>query len=685
MQPKEFWRQYESARREQEKWEKRADKVIKRFRLDEEKENTPSFNILWANTSVLQPSLFSQVPKPDIRRRYRDDDPVAKQGAKVLERALEFLMDDGDFFSFGNATVLDFLLPGRSVTKVRYVPLFSRTRKAVELDRRVVLSPLGEEIGERFFRDDTEVDPEEIRFQEGTAFLDVEFEEVVDEHVVIERWPWKNFVHQKAKRWDDVGWVDYISFLDKKQLKKMFGSKAKEIQLTVDASGNVGKQDPDFRPTHAEVHEVWFIGTREVKVAVKDGDDWLKEGGDPLRLEGFYPTPRPLLAINTNDSLMPIPLFTLYQHQANELDLITRRISILMRALKLAGLYAGSEKQTLKQLFESDENQMIPVADWGAIQGAGGISGLVDWLPIEQVGKVLTALFREREAIIQQIFELTGIADIQRGATDPRETRGAQVLKAEFASRRSLTPKQEVERYFRDSIRLAAEIMAEHFDPETLQRMTGLQVPGEVQQLLNDQLSRQYRIDIETDSTVAPDEAAEQANMAKALEAITAYVGSIGPMVASGDIPAEAATKLLKVYLRKFKWGREMEEVMEELERQPAQPKPDPEMQKMQAELQMEQQKLQGELAKMQADVQAKQAEMQMKMQEMQAEMQLDAQKATLEMQQDAQEHAQEMRQDQEKHEQDLQQQREMGEVKKEVARASAVQVRQGSQESRTN
>ena len=314
MEVKEFWRQHDVARKEQEKWEKRAEKVVKRFRLDDQPvdSNTnggtpPSFNILWANTAVQQPALFSQTPKPDIRRRYRDDDPVAKQGAKVLERASEFVMDDGDFFSFGNQTVMDYLLPGRSVAKVRYVPLFATTRKAVELDRRIVLSPLGEEVGERFFREDDEVDPSEVRIQEGTAFLDEEIEEVVDEHVVIERWPWKNFVHQKARHWGDVQWVDYISYLDKRQLKKQFGSKAKDVRLTVDASGNDGAKDSGFKPTHAEVHEVWFISSRKVKVGVKDGDKWLKEGGDPLRLNDFFPTPRPLLAINTNDSLTPIP------------------------------------------------------------------------------------------------------------------------------------------------------------------------------------------------------------------------------------------------------------------------------------------------------------------------------------------------------------------------------------------
>jgi hypothetical protein len=381
------------------------------------------------------------------------------------------------------------------------------------------------------------------------------------------------------------------------------------------------------------------------------------------------------MAVDTNDSLMPIPLFTLYQHQANELDLITKRISILMKALKMAGLYAGSEKDTLRKLFEADENQMIPVADWGTIQGAGGISGLIDWLPVEQAGKVLTALFREREAIVTQIFELTGIADIQRGSSDPRETKGAQTLKAQFSSRRTLTPKQNVEKYFRDNLRIAAEIMAEHFSTDTLQRMTGLQIPEEVRTLLQDELVRQYRIDVETDSTVAPDEQADQANMAAALEAVTAYVQAIAPLVGQGLIDGQAAIQLLKVYLRKFKWGREIEETLEQIERNPPPPKPDPEEKKMQMEAQLKQQEMQADLQKQQKELELKMQEMQMKLQQMQMEMQLEYQKAQVEMKAQQEQHQMDMIHSHQMNQQKLVQQ-------KQQADAKALQVRQGNKAS---
>ena len=682
MEVKDFWDQYDQADKEHKKWEKRADKVLKRFRLETDSgtvEPKPSFNILWANTSVLQPALFSQVPKPDITRRYKDDDPVGAQGSKVLERALEFVLDDGDFYDFGTQTVLDVLLPGMTVSKIRYVPTYSKTMQSVPVEAREQLGEDGNSQGFRYFNEDKEVPPEEVQFQEATPYIQVEVEDVEDEKVVIERWPWKNFRHQKAKRWKDVRWIDYISYLSQDQLKALVGGKANDVKMTVDVTGNENDRDASFKPTHCEAHEVWDKDEGCTYIAVKGVQDkWLKKTPDPLRLDNFYPTPKPLMAVDTNDSLQPIPLFTLYQHQANELDLITKRISILMKALKLAGLYAGSEKAVLQKLFEADENQMISVADWAAIKSAGGITGLVDWLPIEQVGKVLTALFREREAIVTQIFELTGIADIQRGSTDPRETKGSQVIKAQFASRRTLTPKQNVERYFRDCLRISAEIMAEHFSVDTLQRMTGLEIPKEVHQLLQDELQRQYRIDIETDSTVAPDEERDQANMAKALEAVTAYVAAIAPLVGQGVIDGTAAIQLLKVYLRKFKWGREIEETLEQIERNPPAQKPDPEQQKAMLEAQLKQKEMEAEMQMKQKELEIKMMEMQAKLQMMQQEMQLEQQKSQMEMQQQSQAHTMDMMQGEQSHQMKLRQQKEQADAKK-------LQVRQGNQNSNSS
>ena len=53
--------------------------------------------------------------------------------------------------------------------------------------------------------------------------------------------------------------------------------------------------------------------------------DILAEDDDPYNLEGFYPCPTPLIAVRTTDTSIPIPEYTLYQDQAEELDRLTTR------------------------------------------------------------------------------------------------------------------------------------------------------------------------------------------------------------------------------------------------------------------------------------------------------------------------------------------------------------------------
>ena len=78
------------------------------------KEKQP-FNILYSNTDTLFPALYSNTPRPDVSRRFKDDDPMAMYASKASERMLEFLIDpnlDGyECFDDGmKAATLDALL-----------------------------------------------------------------------------------------------------------------------------------------------------------------------------------------------------------------------------------------------------------------------------------------------------------------------------------------------------------------------------------------------------------------------------------------------------------------------------------------------------------------------------------------------------------------------------------------------
>ena len=80
----------EAAGKREKEWRTEAQKVVDLYRGTDAKRN--SFNILWANTEVLRPSLYSNPPKPDVRRRFRD-----AYGASAWEWCLAHHRRDADF------------------------------------------------------------------------------------------------------------------------------------------------------------------------------------------------------------------------------------------------------------------------------------------------------------------------------------------------------------------------------------------------------------------------------------------------------------------------------------------------------------------------------------------------------------------------------------------------------------
>ena len=87
------------------------------------------------------------------------------------------------------------------------------------------------------------------------------------------------------------------------------------------------------------------------------------------------------------------------------------------------------------------------------------------------------ALSRCRKQIIDDIYQIMGLSDIMRGATDPGETLGAQQLKTQYGSTRIRDKQYELARLARDLVCITCEIIAEKFDPVTIIEMSQTQLP----------------------------------------------------------------------------------------------------------------------------------------------------------------------------------------------------------------
>jgi hypothetical protein len=451
-----FWlQQLRLAEREDRLWIRRGRKVVKRYR-DERAltgKQGARFNILWANVETLKPILYGRTPKPDVERRHKNNDDVARIGAEIIERALSYEDDLDEFSEVMEAVVEDRLLPGRGVARVYYEAKFGDPEE------------------------DPDAEPDEETGDRPT------FRPVSSERAPVRYVFWEDYRESPARNHKEVWWKAYRTYMTRDELKGRFGAKIGNA-VTLDYSpkgvgedGVDGPQADAFKK--AQVWEIWDgKKQRVIWIATSYKDAPCDTKDDPLGLPGFFPSPRPLSATTTNETLTPVPDFAEYQDQAVELDILTARIDKLQSVLKVAGIYPGSEKATITQLVdESSENKLIPIENWAAFMDKGGLQNMIHWLPIEQIAKVLIGLHEARDKVLQTLYQITGMADILRGETNPNETLGAQQLKSQFATRRISKAQKQVARFARDLMRLRGFVIAAHFSAETLMEMTGLPEP----------------------------------------------------------------------------------------------------------------------------------------------------------------------------------------------------------------
>ncbi len=452
-----FWlQQLKLAEREDRKWVRAGRLIVKRYR-DERREGaqkqTARFNILWSNVETLKPILYGRTPKPDVQQRHKNGDEAALLGAEVLERALAYEDDLDEFNEVMERVVEDRLLPGRGVARVFYEPEFGEPEE------------------------DPDAEPDEDG--EQPTFRPVENERAPVRYVF-----WEDFRQSPARVPHDVWWQGFRSYQTRDELVRRFGRKI-GAQVTLDYTpkgleddGEKGPQADAFKK--AQVWEIWDKQKGKVIwIAPSYPDGPLDEKRDPLQLPGFFPAPRPLNATMTNETLVPRADYSEYQDQAIELDVLTGRIDKLTQALRVVGLYAGEDKASITQMFDDQgaENRLIPVEGWAMFMERGGLANAIVWAPMEQIAKVLIQLYDARERVKRTLYEITGMADILRGETNPNETLGAQQLKAQFATRRITKAQKDVARFARDLMRLRGFVIARHFSPETLTQMSGYPEP----------------------------------------------------------------------------------------------------------------------------------------------------------------------------------------------------------------
>ena len=618
-------------------WEGRSDRIIKRYRDDSRTRNNPNarFNILWSNVQTITPAIFARLPRPDVSRRFRDNDPVARVASMMLERALDYeITHYSDYKSAMSQSVLDRLLGGRGTSWVRYEPHIAGSE--------------GEDVPEdglQITEDTDEAETEGGIHQEDQERI--EYECAPCDYVY-----WRDFGHTIARTWEEVTAVWRKVYMTRPALVERFGEElGNKIPLdTKPENSKTFNERMGEGASEALVYEIWDKTTGEVIWLSKSMGKILDTRPDPLKLENFWPCPKPLYATLTSDKLEPIPDFTLYQDQAKQLDTLADRIDGFINALKVRGVYDASEPSLARLFSEGENNALLPVKNYAAFSEKGGIVGAINLVDIQPIAQALNMSYQAMDQVKNQIYEIMGIADIQRGQTDPNETLGAQIIKSNNASGRLKTMQHAVVDFATELLSIKAQIICNHFTDDTIVKISGaMQLSPQDQQLipqalalLRNEAAKNFRVEVTSDSMIFQDEQQEKADRMEFLSAMSGFLAQAVPAAQTTPELTPMLVEMLKFGVTAFKAGKGLEGMIDETAdkfREQAkmaegQPKPpSPEQQKMQMQMQIEQSKIQAKQAEMQMQLQIDQQKMQMQMELEKAKQEYQAQENQLKFQ----------------------------------------------------
>ena len=570
-------------------WSNRVEKIIKKYRDDNRKATDSAvYNILWSNVQTLKAATFSRIPKPDVSRRFRDNDPVGRVASLILERALDYEINHyPDYRESLSQSLTDRFLGGRGTCWVRYEPKFT-TQEALGLPED------GYQI----------TDDQESEGQEEQGQMEILDYECAPTDFV----NWKDFGHSVCRTWEEVNVVWRKVYMTRAMLRERFGEEI-AAKVPLDSSQKENDNNKDGMDKRACVYEIWDKETGKAIWLSKAMGEYLDEQDDPLQLEGFFPCPKPLYSSLTNDTLIPIPDYALYQDQAQELDVLSDRIWGLIRALQVKGVYDAATPELARLFTEGDNNPLIPVTNWAAFAEKNGLGGAIDLLDIKPIAEALNIAYQAMQQVKSQIYDITGISDIVRGQSVASETATAQQIKGQYASLRLKSYQDEVARFATDMLRMKAQIICQHFDPQTLLQISAAEqlseadkalIPQAIQLLQSDPL-RSFRVDIVADSMVLMDEQQEKQNR---VEFLTAVGGFLEKAVQAGSQAPQLVpvlVDLLKFGVAGFRAGKTVEgqidqaaDMMKQQAAQPKEPPPNPEQIKAQAQGQLEQMRLQA-------------------------------------------------------------------------------------------
>lgn len=605
-------------------------------------DDTLNYNLFYSNVQILDSHLCLNNPKPDIQKRFskflesdKRRSNLYSEVAKIVASATEYVVDVSGLNDAMKKCVHTDDVAGRGVIWVDYEP---------EITKEVYINEFGQP---------------------------AEREVVSNRKILCESLNYREYLQSTSDKPENIWWKARRHLLTIKDIEQRFRYKPSEEEMQFETD-----KDDETSAKRGEVWEIWDKSEKKrIFLFLSDRrNQFLEVQDDPYKIEQFFPC-WDICWLYKEGVMIPVPEVMVYKKKLDLLETINKKIAQITDEIKYVTIVGSQDKKTMSALSSAKNGDVIsmPTTD---VQGS--LAQSIAMMPADRAVLVLDSLEQMKERVKKDIYDITGISDIMRGATDARETASAQMIKGLFGTLRFQERQKAVNQLRKHIYEIIAEIICEHYDMETLQQITSTHLPTdeekfekeaqmkqmeaegkEVDQQLVDEYNRMlflpsweevmaliqsdklrsYTIDVETTATAFDDREMQNASINALTQTYLALVNSVNtlpsPDLVKGFIP------IMKMNLLNIKVsneiGRQLEDAIESTYRQiemasktPAPPSPDV------IAAQNDTKRADADLAKTKGDIDYKRAELALKQQELAIKQQeADRKETELQMQYD--------------------------------------------------
>lgn len=579
-------------------------------------------NCWWYVVSTLLPAYVSRTPKVEAELRNKSGSPIHNLVQLFLERSTQYQLDDCiNFYKVAEQAANAFLLGGQAVLWVRYDSEISEKESRYSILRNSDDTGFIGIDGQPYTGEIAPIQDNDGMFSITEMIPSKEYEEVKLEYVHFE-----DYLTSVCRQENEISWKARRGYLSREHATEIFGKKVTRDLAFDSYPDDASREDRSDNKVEgkAAIWEVWSKEQNKVFFLQEGGKKYFESQAPELKFKGFYPCEEMNCGVDP-DTTIPVSDYVHCKDQILEVEQLTTRMFACLRAIRSNALANATIGDEVKKIFSSDL-QVLLMKNWATHKSAGGLNEQIEYQNIEPYVKALGVLQESRNDALERLYEMTKASDIMRGISDPQDTASAVQIKADWGSLSLKVRQKNFAEFLSRSISKVTEVISQQFDPQHIYDISdgdsimSLAQNGEtyeqVYEVIKDDPTRKYKVEITTDSLIILDERADRQERVDLMASYGSFLEQSVPFLEQYPSAAPFIMDMVQFVIRTYRAGKELEGPMMNMARN------------IEAEVQAkkQQQAQQQDPAQIDAQVrmQIAQMESQAKMQALQMQMQQD-------------------------------------------------------------